>query len=119
MNVIKTSGYTVQRKIDENEYPPIPGLEGPFRMKNGRIVYYDPKSVRDDDSGSMGQYYDRKTDMYLSKGEEDYLHDDKRPDVFSSKDGSPRSFTEIFDLNREKRENKMGNRIKRKNKEDK
>jgi hypothetical protein len=38
------------------EYPPIPGMEGPFRFKDGLILYYDPKE---------GEYYDRKTDMYL------------------------------------------------------
>lgn len=38
----------------------LPDLEGPFRMKNGRVVYYDPKE---------GKYYDRRTDMYLSDEE--------------------------------------------------
>ena len=41
------------------------GLEGPWRMKNGRVVYYDPKE---------GKYYDRGTDMYLSQEEVDALH---------------------------------------------
>jgi len=53
--------------------PPIPskytnleseGLEGPFRMENGRIVYYDPKE---------GKYYDRDRDMYLTQEESDDL----------------------------------------------
>lgn len=38
----------------------LPDLEGPFKMKNGRVVYYDPKE---------GKYYDRRTDMYLSDKE--------------------------------------------------
>ena len=33
------------------------GLEGPFSMKNGKVLYYDPKE---------GNYYDRDTDMYVS-----------------------------------------------------
>ena len=32
------------------------GLEGPFRMKNGQVLYYDPKE---------GKYYNRDTDMYV------------------------------------------------------
>jgi hypothetical protein len=36
------------------------GLEGPFRMKNGQVLYYDPKE---------GKYYNRDTDMYVSHGD--------------------------------------------------
>ena len=43
--------------IDKNEYPPIRGMEGPFRFRDGRTLYYDPRK---------GRYYDRKTDMYLA-----------------------------------------------------
>lgn len=43
---------------------PIPGLEGPWRMPSGRVVYYDP---------SEGRYYDRSTDMYLSHEEADAM----------------------------------------------
>jgi len=43
--------------IDMDEYPPIKGMEGPFRYRSGHILYYDPKE---------GKYYDRKSDMYLS-----------------------------------------------------
>ena len=42
--------------IDPDEYPPIRGMEGPFQFRGGQILYYDPKE---------GEYYDRKTDMYL------------------------------------------------------
>lgn len=45
----------------------LPGLEGPFKMKNGRVVYYDPRE---------GQYYDRRTDMYLSDEEAAELFED-------------------------------------------
>lgn len=41
--------------IDPEEYPPRPGLEGPFRIK-GKILYYDPKE---------GKYYDSKSDWYV------------------------------------------------------
>jgi hypothetical protein len=43
--------------FDKTEYPPIRGMEGPFRYKSGAILYYDPKE---------GKYYDRGKDMYLS-----------------------------------------------------
>lgn len=47
-------------RINKDEYPPIRGMEGPFQFRGGRILYYDPR---------QGRYYDRKTDMYLSRGE--------------------------------------------------
>lgn len=46
---------------------PLKGLEGPFTMKNGREVYYDPKE---------GKYYDRRADMYLSDKEAASLTED-------------------------------------------
>src|SRR5210317_794048 len=46
--------------IDMSAYPPIKGMEGPFRYRDGRVLYYDPKE---------GKYYDRKTDRYLSNKE--------------------------------------------------
>lgn len=36
--------------------PPIPGMEGPFRYRSGRVLYWDPKE---------GAYYDRGRDMYV------------------------------------------------------
>jgi len=36
--------------------PPIPGMEGPFRYRSGKILYWDPKE---------GKYYDRGRDMYV------------------------------------------------------
>lgn len=44
--------------IDPDEYPPIRGMEGPFRYPSGKILYYDPRE---------GAYYDSKTDMYLDR----------------------------------------------------
>jgi hypothetical protein len=38
----------------------LPGLEGPFTTRSGKVVYYDPKE---------GKYYDRDSDMYLSYDE--------------------------------------------------
>jgi hypothetical protein len=36
--------------------PPIPGMEGPFRFRSGKILYWDPKE---------GKYYDRGRDLYV------------------------------------------------------
>ena len=48
--------------IDRERYTSLEheGLEGPFRLKSGKVVYYDPKE---------GKYYDRDSDMYLSNDE--------------------------------------------------
>jgi hypothetical protein len=53
-----SEGYTILPKIDEDRYPnrEDQGLEGPFRAKNGKIVYYDSKE---------GKYYDSDTDLYI------------------------------------------------------
>jgi len=51
-------GYTTFTR-NEN-YGPRKGLEGPFTYPNGRVVYYDPLE---------GQYWDPKTDFYLSHEE--------------------------------------------------
>lgn len=58
---------TAAQKIDSapmssrlDGYGPRKGLEGPFLMRNGRVVYYDPKE---------GSYYDPTTDIYLSAEE--------------------------------------------------
>jgi len=55
-------GYSIQEPIDRERYTDIPGLEGPFKMRNGAVVYYDPKE---------GKYYNRDTDMYIS--DEDFF----------------------------------------------
>jgi len=49
---------------------PIPGMEGPFRFRSGRIVYWDNKA---------GLYYDRSTDMYLSDREADVMRQGSAP----------------------------------------
>jgi len=58
---IKSKG--VVPSIDRERYTDMSGegLEGPFRMKNGQVLYYDPKE---------GKYYNRDTDMYVDY--EDY-----------------------------------------------
>ena len=46
---------------DEQErYTIIPDLEGPIKLRSGKIVYYD---------SSEGKYYDRDSDMYMSMDE--------------------------------------------------
>lgn len=55
---IIVEGYTVLPwpPIDKEKYQSRSGLEGPFLLRNGKVVYYDPK---------QGQYYDPNTDMYI------------------------------------------------------
>ncbi len=48
-------------------YNKIKGLEGPFIRGGSRIVYYDPRA---------GQYWDPKTDFYLSNEELAYLDEE-------------------------------------------
>lgn len=50
-------------------YGPRKGLEGPFLMRNGRVVYYDP---------AEGAYYDPTTDFYLTSDEASGLHSNPR-----------------------------------------
>ena len=46
------------------KYGPRPGLEGPFNF-TGRVLYYD---------NTMGQYYDPRTDFYVSQEEMNIIH---------------------------------------------
>lgn len=59
-------GYRTLPPIDRERYTDIPGLEGPYVYKSGKVLYYDPQE---------GKYYDRDTDMYLSH-EEFQAYDD-------------------------------------------
>lgn len=52
--------YRVAPTISSDEYPPIKGLEGPFRYESGKVLYYAPK---------VGKYYDSKSDTYLEPEE--------------------------------------------------
>ena len=54
-------GYRVLGNYEDvmKGYEPRPGLEGPYNF-NGRVVYYDPRE---------GQYWDPRTDFYLSHSE--------------------------------------------------
>jgi len=57
----------IQRCRDREEtlegYRSRPGLEGPFRFRSGKILYYDPRE---------GAYYDPGSDMYVS--DEDMMY---------------------------------------------
>jgi len=67
------SGYTVLPPLDEDKHPKRPGLEGPFRLKSGKVVYYDPHE---------GKYYDAGSDMYLSEEEyADHQKERKNPHI--------------------------------------
>jgi hypothetical protein len=50
------------KDIYGHEFSPRRGLEGPFRFKNGQVLYYDPRH-------KGGSYYDPLTDMYLTHDE--------------------------------------------------
>jgi hypothetical protein len=73
---------------------PIEGLEGPFKFRSGKILYYDPKE---------GKYYDRGTDMYVSD-EEMMAHNNPRQSIFSATE-TDYSFANYMQL-RESKENK-------------
>jgi len=53
---VKEGAYNVP-PINTERYGERAGLEGPFRTKAGKVVYYDPKE---------GAYYDPDSDIYLS-----------------------------------------------------
>jgi hypothetical protein len=66
-------GYYTLPPIDRKRYTDIKGLEGPFVMNSGKVLYYDPKE---------GKYYDRDTDFYVSN--EDMLHHNKlSPELYT------------------------------------
>ena len=69
-------GYKVMPPMDKNKYPEMPGLEGPFTMLSGKVVYYDPKE---------GAYYDKDTDMYMSY-DEFQQHDNDYSDMKDERD---------------------------------
>jgi hypothetical protein len=50
----------------QDSYGPRPGLEGPYRYPNGRVLYYDPKA---------GEYWDPTTDFYVDRDEVSDLQD--------------------------------------------
>lgn len=52
-----TEGYKILPPIDKERYQEREGLEGPFRARNGKVVYYDPVE---------GKYYDPDSDFYIS-----------------------------------------------------
>lgn len=60
-------------QIDRDRYTDIPGLEGPFMLRSGKVVYYDPKE---------GKYYDRDRDMYMSD-DEHHAHSNPRTESIS------------------------------------
>jgi hypothetical protein len=60
-------GYRVLGKTEDvfKGYEARKGLEGPFVYPNGQILYYDPRE---------GQYWDPKTDFYMSNEDMDNLN---------------------------------------------
>lgn len=80
-------GYTILPPIDKDRYQARSGLEGPFRLKNGKVVYYDPQE---------GKYYDPDTDMYIEyddykkMDEQDVAEGDKRPNYVTKASDKPK-----------------------------
>ena len=76
-------GYTVVPSINRERYTDLSheGLEGPFRLKSGKVVYYDPK---------VGKYYDRDSDMYMSHDDyaahenDDRMEEGKAADILKA-----------------------------------
>jgi len=59
-------GYRVLPNYDKERYTERPGLEGPMRARNGKVVYYDPRE---------GSYYDPDTDMYIDNKTWDMMNE--------------------------------------------
>jgi hypothetical protein len=61
-------GYRVVNTVDamRDNYGPRKGLEGPFNF-SGRVLYYDAHE---------GQYYDPRTDFYVSQDEMDAINEE-------------------------------------------
>lgn len=78
-----TEGYKVLPPIDKEKYQDRKGLEGPFRLANGKVVYYDDKE---------GSYYDPDTDMYISY--DDYREMDKDRDF---NEGEKHGNSKVYD----------------------
>jgi len=105
MRTIRTAGHRTLPALDEDRYPPRPGLEGPIRQLSGHVLYYDSRE---------GKYYDPSRDMYVSD-EELAIMQNPRPGVTAAKakkkeeasfvkegdEDETESFTRLFDLNRE------------------
>ena len=64
----KINSRGVVPSIDRERYTDLSheGLEGPFRQKNGQVLYYDPRA---------GQYYNRDTDMYVDQDDFDAMNE--------------------------------------------
>lgn len=49
--------YRVMTNVQDG-FGPRPGLEGPYRYPNGRVLYYDPQA---------GEYWDPLTDFFVDR----------------------------------------------------
>lgn len=61
-------------EINKERYTELDGLEGPFMLRSGKVVYYDPK---------QGKYYDRDSDMYMDD-QEYHAHSNPRNESVGS-----------------------------------
>lgn len=74
-------GYTITPGIDREKYTDLSGegLEGPFQMKNGQVLYYDPK---------QGQYYNRDTDMFVDYDDYQAMNEESVDEMAAHKKGT-------------------------------
>lgn len=65
--------------IDRERYTDLSheGLEGPFRQKNGQVLYYDNKA---------GKYYNRDTDFYISDEDHRQMNEVNNSDSVTESD---------------------------------
>jgi hypothetical protein len=68
-------GYKILPPMDRERYQGREGLEGPFTLRSGKVVYYDARE---------GKHYDPDTDMYMSYDEyEQHDKDDRMQEMIS------------------------------------
>jgi hypothetical protein len=78
-------GYRILPNIDRERYQEREGLEGPFRARNGKVYYYDPKA---------GMAYDPDTDFYIDYDELKMMDretsETKKPDQVRASEPKPK-----------------------------
>lgn len=67
-------------EINKERYTELDGLEGPFMLRSGKVVYYDPK---------QGKYYDRDSDMYMDDQEYHAHSNPRNESVVSQMNAQP------------------------------
>ena len=91
-NIFKLADFTEMRSDEKAKHTHLDGLEGPFKFKNGRVLYWDP-------SEQGGMWYDLSKDMYVDNTEATEA-DAERPQPVSPQAANPylRNLRETSDL---------------------